>query len=189
MIQILFALLLVTGTSKTAKDPGFMLRHEIGNLTTELVQTKARIESQETVIDALRREMENHLSINKELVKGTLTESSGKVAEVEKRSQDLAGDLVELKKSVETALSRLEKEIDAQGKNIRYLETALKAVLDAVGVDHGAPALSSDRSYSVKEGDSLGKIAIAYGITIKALKEHNNLTKDTIRVGQKLQIP
>ncbi len=189
MMRILFAILLATGLSKTAKDPGFMLRHEMGNLSTELVQTKARIESQETVIEALRREMESHLSLNKELIKGTLSESSGKITEVDKRSQDLAGDLIELKKSVETALSRLQKEIDAQGKNIRYLETALKAVLDAVGVDHHAPALTADRGYIVKDGDSLGKIAMAYGTTIKALKEHNNLTKDTIRVGQKLQIP
>ncbi len=189
MKVLLFALLLATGPTKTQKDPNFMLRHELGNFATELVQAKARIESQETVIEAIRREMDNHLAMNKELVKGTLSETSGKVDELQKISQDFAGDLVALKKSVESALSKLEKEMDAQSKNIRHLELALKSVLDALGVDTKQPTLSSDRGYTVKDGDSLGKIAIAFNTTTKALKEHNNLTKDTIRVGQKLQIP
>ena len=45
------------------------------------------------------------------------------------------------------------------------------------------------KEYVVKGGDSLGKIALASGISIRALKELNGLTKDTVRVGQKLKIP
>lgn len=45
------------------------------------------------------------------------------------------------------------------------------------------------KEYVVKGGDSLGKIALASGISIRALKELNGLTKDTVRVGQKLKVP
>lgn len=45
------------------------------------------------------------------------------------------------------------------------------------------------KEYTVKSGDSLGKIAYENGITIRALKELNGLTKDTLRIGQKLKVP
>ena len=45
------------------------------------------------------------------------------------------------------------------------------------------------KEYVVKGGDSLGKIALASGISIRALKELNGLAKDNVRVGQKLLVP
>ncbi len=45
------------------------------------------------------------------------------------------------------------------------------------------------KEYKVRSGDSLGKIAYENGITIRALKEMNKLTKDSLRVGQTLLIP
>ena len=40
------------------------------------------------------------------------------------------------------------------------------------------------KTYKVRSGDSLGKIAYESGITIRALKDLNKLTKDSIRVGK-----
>ena len=51
------------------------------------------------------------------------------------------------------------------------------------------PYTGPTKEYVVKGGDSLGKIALASGISIRALKELNGLTKDTVRVGQKLKVP
>ena len=45
------------------------------------------------------------------------------------------------------------------------------------------------KEYVVKNGDSLGKIAYANGITVKCLKEMNGLKNNNIRIGQKLKIP
>ena len=45
------------------------------------------------------------------------------------------------------------------------------------------------KEYVVKGGDTLGAIAYGSGISVRQLKEMNGLTKDTIRVGQKLKIP
>lgn len=45
------------------------------------------------------------------------------------------------------------------------------------------------KPYVVKSGDTLGKIAIDNGITVKCLKDINGLSKNFIRVGQKLKVP
>lgn len=42
---------------------------------------------------------------------------------------------------------------------------------------------------TVQKGDSLSAIAARNGMTVDQLKKHNNLTSDTILVGQKLNIP
>lgn len=57
-----------------------------------------------------------------------------------------------------------------------------------------APARASSykgatKIYEVKSGDTLGKIAIDNGITVKCLKEMNGLNKNFIRIGQKLKVP
>lgn len=45
------------------------------------------------------------------------------------------------------------------------------------------------KEYVVKSGDTLGSIAYGNGLNIRQLKELNGLTKDTLKVGQKLKIP
>jgi len=52
------------------------------------------------------------------------------------------------------------------------------------------PIVVTDGEYVVKSGDTLGKIARAYGLTVKELAEANNIANaDLIRVGAKLAIP
>ncbi|WP_246942856.1 C40 family peptidase [Bacillus pinisoli] len=48
---------------------------------------------------------------------------------------------------------------------------------------------TSTSSYTVQSGDSLSLIAKKHGITVTQLKQANNLTTDTIRIGQTLVIP
>jgi LysM repeat protein len=43
--------------------------------------------------------------------------------------------------------------------------------------------------YSVKQGDTLTKIALAHGTTVRALRAVNALKTDRIVVGQKLKVP
>ncbi|MFA5059486.1 MAG: L,D-transpeptidase family protein [Candidatus Omnitrophota bacterium] len=43
-------------------------------------------------------------------------------------------------------------------------------------------------SYEVKPGDSLAKISKEFNVTVDLIKKSNNLTSDTIRIGQKLRI-
>lgn len=50
-------------------------------------------------------------------------------------------------------------------------------------------AAPTGEPYKVKRGDTLGGIALSHGITLRELKRANNLSSDTIRIGQTLQIP
>jgi len=43
--------------------------------------------------------------------------------------------------------------------------------------------------YSVKPGDTLGKIAKQKGVTVAELKAANSLKNDIVKIGQKLVIP
>ena len=45
------------------------------------------------------------------------------------------------------------------------------------------------KTYKVRSGDNLMKIAKAYGVTVKQLRAANNLRTDQIKVGQTLKIP
>ena len=45
------------------------------------------------------------------------------------------------------------------------------------------------KSYTVKSGDSLTKIAGQFGVSVRSIRSANNLKTDKIVVGQKLQIP
>jgi LysM repeat protein len=59
---------------------------------------------------------------------------------------------------------------------------------DATAV--AAPAADvSGANYTVKSGDSLWKVARQQHVTVAALKQVNNLTSDSLKVGQKLRIP
>ncbi len=52
-----------------------------------------------------------------------------------------------------------------------------------------APALKATSTYTVAKGDTLSGIAHKNGTTVTALKQANNLSSDTIRIGQKLTVP
>lgn len=50
------------------------------------------------------------------------------------------------------------------------------------------PAKTVPSEYTIKSGDTLSKIALQYDMTVKQLKDLNNLSSDLIFVGQKLKI-
>lgn len=52
-----------------------------------------------------------------------------------------------------------------------------------------APVEGTTKTYSVKSGDNLSKIAQNHGVTPKAIRTANKLKTDRITVGQKLKIP
>jgi LysM repeat protein len=52
-----------------------------------------------------------------------------------------------------------------------------------------APTADGTKTYKVKSGDNLLKIASTFGVSVKQLRAANNLRTDQIKVGQALKIP
>ena len=53
----------------------------------------------------------------------------------------------------------------------------------------GADAVSDTKIYTVKAGDTLSTIASRYGVSVVRLKRANRLSEDSLRIGDRLEIP
>jgi LysM repeat protein len=73
--------------------------------------------------------------------------------------------------------------------HITRREFTKHASLLALGSLASAKYLHANTVYTVKNGDTLGEIAMHYGVHTADLKRANQLSGDLIRVGQKLSIP
>ena len=69
----------------------------------------------------------------------------------------------------------------------KYAEAVVRGLANYLGVVY--VPLEGSGYYVVKKGDSLWSIAKKYGVTVAALKELNNLTSNSLSIGQTLKIP
>lgn len=180
------------------------IRHEVENHETEIRMSQERVDNLESTIASLRQQLLDANQVNKELVKGSSNSIEGRMTALETSNKGFIADLQKFKTHANdssTALTQykdriaeLEKVINAQSQNIEKLQAAVRLMTEALQVqvkDSSAADvnLSSDKSYKVKPGDSLEKIARNNGTTLRALREANNLTNDRIIVGQTLKLP
>lgn len=68
-------------------------------------------------------------------------------------------------------------------------EAVVRALATYIGVPYIPPTGTDSNYYTVKKGDSLYAIANKYGISVNELKDANNLTTNTLSIGQTLKIP
>lgn len=99
-----------------------------------------------------------------------------------------AEEIVALQDRLQTAVQLMQK----QDKNIGSLHDALISLAEEAQ-QPATTSISIQPSqmgyYTVLPGDSLAKIAKKFNITVKALREANQLPNDKIIVGKKLAIP
>jgi LysM repeat protein len=78
------------------------------------------------------------------------------------------------------------------GVDSRKLQLGQKIVIPpptAAPAPAATAPLDAPKTYTVKSGDTLTKVATMHKTTVKALRAANNLKTDAIKVGQKLVIP
>lgn len=186
------------------------VRHGVNNHEMEIRVIDEKMKSFDLIIDSVRDQLSDSTRVHKEQLKGSAAGLESRINFLEDTSKGLLADLRLFKvHSNETTaaltqykqkIGDLEKIIDQQNHNIEHLQAAMRSLMEALQgkpvseVVTSSPIASatrnpSDRSYKIKAGDSLEKIARAHQTTIQAIKEANGLTTDRIVVGRILFIP
>ena len=82
------------------------------------------------------------------------------------------------------------KDVEFLKENYKELaEAVISAVANYIGVPNTPPEGLITNTYIVQKGDSLYSIANKLGTTVSELKKENNLTSNTLQIGQILRIP
>ena len=82
------------------------------------------------------------------------------------------------------------KDVEFLKENYEELaEAVISAVANYIGVPYVAPDGLITNTYVVQKGDTLYSIAAKLGTTVAELKKENNLTSNTLQIGQVLRIP
>lgn len=194
------------------------MRHEISNHEAEIRMFDEKLTNLDSIIDSVRDQLSDSGKFYKEQLKNNFAEMDSKIASLDATSKGLVGDMRLLKThSNETVvilnqykqkIGEIEKIIDLQNQDIEHLQAAMRSLMEAMQGSSPNAAKNSfpssktslpkiettdfsnaDRTYKVKSGDSLEKIARSHQTTIQAIKEANGLTTDRIVVGKTLIIP
>lgn len=82
------------------------------------------------------------------------------------------------------------KDVEFLKENYEELaESVISAVANYIGVPYKAPNGLITNTYVVQKGDTLYSIANKLGTTVSELKKENNLTSNTLQIGEVLRIP
>ena len=98
-------------------------------------------------------------------------------------------DLKECEAKQDAAKPAAERKPAVEKKPAAAASAGAKPAAEKKGAARAASYKGATKEYVVKSGDSLGKIAVESGVTIKCLKEMNGLKNNNIRIGQKLKVP
>lgn len=174
------------------------LRRLVNNQELEIRTFEEKVASQETILDSIRSELKEQSQGHKDLLKNQSGTLEMKIGSLETSNKGLVADLKQMKngfnevgdtlKAYKDKIHQLEKMVELQNKNIENLQAALNSVMDAFKATSGISTDGSTKTYRVKAGDSLEKIARQNNMSVKALKELNGLSKDQIIVGQTLKV-
>jgi LysM repeat protein len=177
----------------------FSALHRIKNCEIELEMLKNSISTQEQSRESLEKEVSILLKATRESMKETKDSTSHKQSSIDAALEKLTQDCKQLKNhsnELSKVVNDLSKTVQGMRESsqqqtvaIRELEQALRTITIAMGAK--SPKITSSEktiAYIVKNGDSLEKIARAYGMTLNEIKEINDLKQSKIHPGQELHV-
>jgi len=173
------------------------MRHSHRNQENQLREFDQKFETLETIIDSLRKQLNDSSKAHKDHLSSSTSSLESKVGDLELAVKGTMADLRQFKDHANETSAALvqyqqrlrdqEKRLDQQTQMIDNLQSALKSVTEILSKETDE---STAKIYRVKSGDSLEKIAQAHQTTVKAIKELNSLPNhDRIIINQKLKIP
>lgn len=156
-----------------------------------------KLANQEVIIESLQRDQKNTQRLLQEALKSKTSGLDQRLAVLENTLQQVSQENAAYKKHLEKLnevlmtlherIAGYETALAQQSGNVTHLQNALTTITEAI---QGPIEVPSDaNTYKVQSGDSLGKIAVKFGVSLKALREENKLPSDKIIIGQTLLIP
>ncbi len=154
------------------KDNGALLEE----IRTEIADLKHSIHATEVELRLLEDKLENQTISKTSYLEEEITVLERKIHALEKTQDKVSADL----KTTTNYAHQIEA-LDRKVGDMEQVKTALASLSKYI-------ASKKPSTYRVQEGDSLSKIAKAYGTSVDNLKVLNRLESDKILVGQLLQI-
>ena len=173
---------------------------QVSSPNVQLANLRSDVDRLDQIVRSLRLEVEALRRENREMqdwVKQSLAGTSGGVS-----STELNAILKEFERKIQTANQASRQSlINEVSKEIETLTAQTQKAINALAKSvEGQPALpkvvvfsddypQTGTSYTVKSGDSLGKIARELGSKVDWIRNANRLSTDVIYPGQELFIP
>lgn len=147
------------------------LQDKIGKLQTDIVSVQSENDDLKSQVANLKEDLQASRETNTTYRK------------------DIAR-LDELIKKLDTAREQDRKIIvDEVSSEIGRLSKKIQASTPPPAAPEGHEIIEEGLEHEVSKGETLLAIAKAYGVTMKQIREANNLKSDTLKTGQKLFIP
>lgn len=118
----------------------------------------------------------------------TIEKALDKLTQDCKQLKNHANDLSQSVNDLSKTVQGLKETSHNQAQSIKELEQAMRALTLAMGGKSNSGISAEKGIYTVKNGDSLEKIATAFGVSIADLKKWNQLKSSTIHPGQQLHV-
>ncbi|MFT4553453.1 MAG: chromosome segregation ATPase [Chlamydiales bacterium] len=177
------------------------LRHRLDGLVLEGGLLEEKVASRLARTDSLKEELGEIQQLGSEDVGRKISEfesrmsiardkQKGMVADIRQlltHANDTTSSLDQQRKKISGFEADLEKREQRLEDKLSHLKTAVGSLIKLIEDNKGD--LSSARIYTVKEGDSLDRIARKYKTSTDDLKKINRLDTDLIVIGQELKLP
>jgi chromosome segregation ATPase len=173
------------------------LRQKVHCYELERDILEEKIHKQEEALQKLQKDLSQSQNSKDEIWQNKISLFEKKISSLEQKNDTLLNDLKQLQTHANTTTSSLSMFKSKMGdleENVNLSVTTLKSAVESLLKAMQKNTLqevildnkSVSKSYKVKSGDSLEKIAKAHGLKVEQLKKLNHLTKDRINVGQDL---
>jgi len=169
------------------------LRHNYNCYETELQILESKIKNQENSISSFKSSFIESQKNKLEKALSDLSTIEKRIFILENKLNAFEKDFGQLKyhanesssafKKKKKKIVELEKQVLNQNKKFKDI-IELKSTIKSL-----AQAFFNYKTYTVKRGDSLERIAKKFNINIQKLKKINQLEDDLIVIGQELKIP
>lgn len=170
------------------------LKHALKTIQVELNLVDERTKKQDNSLTTFKGDFQNKEKSSLHPLSSQINVLEKKVSSLEKLLEKVTTDLRTLSTTISQTLNKaehLEHEVSSHGQRLDEV-VKLKGTLTSISkAISQKPSYDVDtaKTYRVKAGDSLERIARNHRISIETLRKLNNLSNDKIIVGQELRLP